>query len=192
MKTPVGKYGPEIQEYTHISLSAFHIIYAAIYPNLGSSGICPHPENVNEEYFGWSRYVVSCVLLIWVFGFCRLLAFRTLGKNFTFQLARPTHLVTTGIYAYVQHPSYLPYLVLHVTSLALFARVDGPMGCFLPSSWVATLSRYHTASVLLQIVVTVIGLWARVRDEEEMLKGAFGKEWVEWHNKTKRFIPGVV
>ncbi len=31
----------------------------------------------------------------------------------------------------------------------------------------------------------------RVRDEEKMLKDTFGKEWVEWSGRTKRFVPGI-
>lgn len=31
----------------------------------------------------------------------------------------------------------------------------------------------------------------RVMDEEGMLRGSFGKEWEEWHGRTKRFIPFV-
>jgi protein-S-isoprenylcysteine O-methyltransferase Ste14 len=31
----------------------------------------------------------------------------------------------------------------------------------------------------------------RVREEEEMLKKTFGKEWEEWHGRTARLIPGI-
>jgi protein-S-isoprenylcysteine O-methyltransferase Ste14 len=40
-------------------------------------------------------------------------------------------------------------------------------------------------------VVYVTGITLRIRDEEEMLKEAFGKEWEEYHSKTARFIPGL-
>jgi protein-S-isoprenylcysteine O-methyltransferase Ste14 len=32
--------------------------------------------------------------------------------------------------------------------------------------------------------------WKRVHEEEAMMKETFGKEWEEWHKRTKRFIPG--
>ena len=35
-------------------------------------------------------------------------------------------------------------------------------------------------------------IWVRVKDEEAMLKGEFGREWEEYHRRTARFIPGVV
>jgi protein-S-isoprenylcysteine O-methyltransferase Ste14 len=188
MSTPIiGLRGPILQEYTFAFCAAFHIVYTAIYPSF-----CPRPDNVDTKYMTWSTYVIVCVVLIHVFGLLRLLAFRTLGKNFTFELSHPTHLVTTGIYAHVQHPSYFPYFVLNLMNLALFASVDGPCGCFLPSSWVQIWKNWKGLFFLLSAGITALGLWARVLDEEEMLKGAFGKEWVEWNRKTKRFIPWII
>lgn len=35
------------------------------------------------------------------------------------------------------------------------------------------------------------GLAVRVRDEEGLLRREFGEEWVRWHAKTARFVPGV-
>jgi protein-S-isoprenylcysteine O-methyltransferase Ste14 len=187
MSTPiVGLRGPILQEYTFLSLSVLHITYTAIYPNL-----CPSPKNLDDRYVRWSPYVVICVALIHGFGLLRLLAFRTLGKNFTFELSKPTHLVTTGIYAYVQHPSYFPYFVLNLTNLALFAPLDGPLGCFLPGHWVQIWKKWKVLFFLLNAGITAMGLWARVLDEEEMLKDAFGMEWVRWNGKTKRFIPWI-
>jgi len=29
-------------------------------------------------------------------------------------------------------------------------------------------------------------------DEEKILRDTFGKEWEIWHQKTKRFIPGLI
>jgi protein-S-isoprenylcysteine O-methyltransferase Ste14 len=187
----VGLLGPKIQQFTFLSLSILHIIYTAIYPSL-SSGICPHPDNVDAKYVTWSFYVIVCVGLIHIFGVLRLLAFQTLGKNFTFELSEPSHLVTTGIYAYVQHPSYPPYFILNLTNLALFAALDGPLGCFLPEIWVGIWMEWKGLFFWLNSVIMAAGLWARVRDEEEMLKAAFGREWEEWSQKTKRFIPWVI
>ena len=31
----------------------------------------------------------------------------------------------------------------------------------------------------------------RVKDEEDMLRREFGKEWEVWASKTARFIPGI-
>jgi protein-S-isoprenylcysteine O-methyltransferase Ste14 len=188
----IGLLGPQIQQYTFLSLAILHIIYTAVYPSLSTSGICPHPENVDAKYVTWSSYVIICVVVIHVFGVLRLLAFRTLGKNFTFELSKPSHLVTTGIYAYVQHPSYPPYFILNLTNLALFAALDGPWGCFLPEVWVSIWKEWKVLFFLLNAGLMVAGLSARVRDEEEMLRTTFGREWEEWSAKTKRFIPWVI
>jgi protein-S-isoprenylcysteine O-methyltransferase Ste14 len=32
----------------------------------------------------------------------------------------------------------------------------------------------------------------RIRDEEELLKREFGKQWEEYHNRTKIFLPGIM
>jgi protein-S-isoprenylcysteine O-methyltransferase Ste14 len=46
----------------------------------------------------------------------------------------------------------------------------------------------------LLVIIGVFGLFGvgtRVKDEEAMLKREFGREWEEYHRKTKRFIPGI-
>lgn len=48
-----------------------------------------------------------------------------------------------------------------------------------------------TASAGVIMVNGLIIAWKRVTEEEMMLKKTFGKEWEDWHKKTKRFIPGV-
>jgi protein-S-isoprenylcysteine O-methyltransferase Ste14 len=32
----------------------------------------------------------------------------------------------------------------------------------------------------------------RIRDEEELLRREFGKEWEEYHYRTKRFLLGII
>jgi protein-S-isoprenylcysteine O-methyltransferase Ste14 len=46
----------------------------------------------------------------------------------------------------------------------------------------------------LLVIMGVLGLFGvgiRVKDEEAMLKREFGREWEEYHRKTKGFIPGI-
>lgn len=77
-------------------------------------------------------------------------------------------------------------------SAGLFLRWDATPAC-----WVAeeTLSRLRGCGLGAVLAFFVLGSWgmmARVRDEEEMLRQHFGKEWEEWHAKTGRFIPGIL
>ena len=49
-------------------------------------------------------------------------------------------------------------------------------------------------SDILNLVVTIgmgIALRMRILDEEAMLKEEFGDEWLRWHEKTARLVPGV-
>jgi protein-S-isoprenylcysteine O-methyltransferase Ste14 len=53
------------------------------------------------------------------------------------------------------------------------------------------VEKYIWMGIRGSLVVGVGLLVVRVRDEERMLRGSFGKEWEVWHTKTGRFIPGV-
>src|ERR1700760_951759 len=97
----------DIREYCFIILSFFHIWITITFPNPPDL-ICPNPESLNPTYFTWTTYTAALTFLICFAGIIRITAFYYLDKNFTFELAVPNKLVTTGIYAYVQHPSYLP------------------------------------------------------------------------------------
>ena len=76
-------------------------------------------------------------------------------------------------------------------NLALLGRWDGALGCWIEGSWIegwAWTERYMWVALAF---MAAWGVRARVRDEEAMLKRKFGKEWEEWHARTKRFVPGI-
>ncbi|KAL2062277.1 hypothetical protein VTL71DRAFT_6543 [Oculimacula yallundae] len=152
--------------------------------------ICPSTSSLNLSLFTWTRYSAICLALILIFAPIRLLAFAQLGKNFTFKLAKPQNLVTTGLYAYMQHPSYTANSVVATAHLMLFERPDGLAGCWMSES-VAKSPWWGVVGLVLVAVVVHLGR-QRVVDEEDMLKKAFGKEWEVWHQKTKRFVPWVI
>jgi protein-S-isoprenylcysteine O-methyltransferase Ste14 len=120
----------------------------------------------------------------------RLSSFRSLGRNFTYELAiLPSHtLATTGPYAYVRHPSYtaLPFIVwgctLSFTSQGTILR-----------DWIGESSL--DKAVLSALVGMVYVSWLfvkRAEVEDQALKEAFGKEWEEWARVVRyRFIPGL-
>ena len=116
---------------------------------------------------------------------------KQLAESFTFELAKPKKLVTTGVYRYMQHPSYLPDGLITIANFALFANLDGWAGCFLPE-WVVRLWVPMKGYEL----VPLAGIWfvvirIRILQEEAMLREAFGAEWELWHRKTARCIPYV-
>jgi protein-S-isoprenylcysteine O-methyltransferase Ste14 len=187
----VPEYGPQLLEYAFLLPCIHHIVLTtlATYDQLEPSFACPNPEYVNSKYFEWSHYTIISIALIYVAATLRLLAFRTLGKNFTFELAKPDRLMTSGVYAHVQHPSYGPLFVLLGATLMLFLPLDATPACFLPWSiiqiWITW--RWYILAFIMVMIGTALGV--RVRDEEAMLKEAFGREWEEWHQKTPRFVP---
>lgn len=70
-------------------------------------------------------------------------------------------------------------------------RLDGISACFLPG-WIARQSWWaNWVLFFVMVMISACGTMIRVKNEEELLHKEFGREWEEWHAKTKRFIPGV-
>lgn len=170
-----------------------HALIAASTP-AGLQLACPNPALLNESLFRWTPLTAGCFVAILVFAPLRLGAYRNLGTNFTYGLAAPNRLVTDGIYSYVQHPSYTGILAVGIASALLFARWDAAVGCLLPEQAISyILETPHLKTAVHGVVLLVAGsqLYTRVSQEEAMLKELFGKEWVSWHAKTSRFVPGI-
>jgi len=173
---------------TVISIGLYHAFLALTYPS-PPSNICPRPENLNPALFTWNPHTLLCLAAILVAAPVRLLSFKQLGPNFTFRLAPPVKLVTTGMYAYVQHPSYTMNVIVVAANGFLFERVDGVSACWL-SEGVRGSAWWRVAAGAC--VMVAVGLTAtRVKEEEGMLRARFGDSWEEWHARTTRFIPFV-
>jgi protein-S-isoprenylcysteine O-methyltransferase Ste14 len=185
----IKNYGPQLLEYAFLLPCIHHIIITAMFHELNGSAICPHPEHLDRKYFVWSNYTIISLATIFISAALRLFAFRTLGKNFTFELAKPDQLVTSGVYAYLQHPSYSPLFILLGATLMLFLPLDATPGCFLPWTIVEIWITWRWHLLALAMAIIALGLGVRVRDEEAMLKETFGKQWIEWHRRTARFVP---
>jgi protein-S-isoprenylcysteine O-methyltransferase Ste14 len=168
-------------------LGAYHGYIALTYPS--PPKFCPRAENLNPDLFTWSSTSIICITLILIAAPIRLLAFKQLGPNFTFKLAQPKNLVTTGLYKYVQHPSYTTNITVMLANSYLIWRRDGVLACWLServlnSVWWKVVGVFFAG-------VAVLAMRTRIVDEEKMMKETFGKEWEVWHARTKRFIPGV-
>ncbi|KAI0066319.1 hypothetical protein BV25DRAFT_1821235 [Artomyces pyxidatus] len=122
----------------------------------------------------------------------RLICYRVMGKQFTFDLLlRDKHqLITAGPYSYVRHPSYTGLLCLFAgCALVLFGNgswfretgwFDAPIGVVCFSVW-----------VLMRVVESVY-IFVRTVSEDRFLKEKFGDEWVTWAVKTRyRIFPFV-
>ncbi|KXL49475.1 hypothetical protein M433DRAFT_147419 [Acidomyces richmondensis BFW] len=76
----------------------------------------------------------------------RLISYAFLGKIFTFALAEPDHLATTGIYQYVQHPSYTGLIIFIICNALLLGRPDGVEERMLRAEFGAQWERWHAAT----------------------------------------------
>lgn len=172
-----------------------HALITLFYPS-PAAVLCPYSDNLSSFLFTWTSYTTVVLVIIVLAATIRLLAFRQLGQNFTFRLAKPQELITTGLYAYVQHPSYTTSWLVSVCNMALLLRLDGVVGCVLPSRAVRWLMGSGGIGIWPALLVLIgylglKGIGIRVKDEEAMLKREFGREWEEYHQNTKRFIPWV-
>lgn len=176
--------------YTDITFSVFHCILILFFPS-PPQRLCPNADNLSPSLFTWSSYSVLCLGTIIVFCSIRLLAFRELDKDFTFHLTEPKRLNTSGLYSMVQHPSYTGVVLSNAANTMFLYRLDGISACFLPRWIVRQAWWVNWTLFLVTSVIHAYGTKIRVKREEEMLHKTFGREWEDWHARTKRFIPGI-
>lgn len=156
------------------------------------SYICPGAQNLDPGILTWSPTTIFCLLAIASGGALRLSAYGGLGPNFTFHLAQPDQLITDGVYARLQHPSYSGLALIEAGTVPLILRWDAAAaGCWMEEWMREKVSGRGTMWAMLVVMLTGVFITVRVRDEEKMLKGRFGKVWEDWHARTARFIPGL-
>ncbi|OJT10647.1 hypothetical protein TRAPUB_12841 [Trametes pubescens] len=135
-------------------------------------------------FIGWILLVLG--------GGVRLWCFRRLGRLFTYRLsiADDHHLITTGPYSVVRHPSYMSWIVFAAGLLTMqmspgswFAECgpsDSNLGCAVMAAWVVYNLYLYTF------------IPARTRREDEALKRHFGDEWIRYSKQTPyKLVPGL-
>ncbi|VUC26790.1 unnamed protein product [Clonostachys rosea] len=175
-----------------VGVLALHASALALFaPNIPPYLIGYGADNgLNKDLITWSASTsVPICLTLFVGVPLRLMSYSYLGTNFTFALAEPDRLTTTGIYKYVQHPSYTGLFALMVSTIALFVRFDGAVCCWIPPSLYPTARKAWFIVAPMVLAAGLLGIKTRVKEEEQMLKDSFGRKWVEWHARTPRFLP---
>ncbi|GKT52843.1 isoprenylcysteine carboxyl methyltransferase [Colletotrichum tofieldiae] len=187
------RHTPKVILLPLVFLSLHLAALAFYYPDIPPAVLRHGAENgLSAPLTTWSCSTFLPLALIFVAGIpLRLGPYRALGKNFTFQLSKPDQLKTTGIYAYVQHPSYTGVMVLVLSNVALLARLDGVLSCWVPPTMHRSLRAVEWVLGPAACSVFLFGVWTRVREEERMLRAEFGEKWERWHASTARFIPHV-
>jgi protein-S-isoprenylcysteine O-methyltransferase Ste14 len=111
------------------------------------------------------------VVLLAVGGALRIWPVFVLGNRFSGLVAiQQGHtLVTTGIYRFIRHPSYLGLLL---------TAVGGALG-------------FRSGVGLLLAGLMLLVVLSRIRSEEKLLLAQFGDEYAAYRARTSRLIPGV-
>jgi protein-S-isoprenylcysteine O-methyltransferase Ste14 len=136
-------------------------------------------------------FIIGSALVI-IGGLMRLACYLTLGKLFTFELSimKDHKLVTTGLYRFVRHPSYLAYTLV-LGGLCLSQMTHG--------SWLiesGVLSTWTGRGVVGLWHLWAWYLWAmtfgRARKEDGYLHMQFGQQWVDWQKRVPYcMFPGI-
>ncbi|RDW78971.1 methyltransferase family protein [Aspergillus mulundensis] len=154
--------------------------------------LCPFPSHLDHSTVSWSARTTGYLALVGVGAFLRLGAYARLGRNFTYELAKPDRLTTSGIYRYLQHPSYTGMALELAGYCGLLVNwVDTPIACLVPGALLGLVREWEGAFLVLGSTVFCAFFSVRIRDEEMMLRERFGAEWEVWHGKTARVIPWV-
>ncbi len=118
-------------------------------------------------------YVPLCGLLFIIIGLViRMAAIKTLAGQFTYtvKIVDDHKLITSGIYKYIRHPSYLGQAFIL-------------LGCGLAlSDWV---------SVIILFVPVVIATIYRINIEEVVLSENFPDQYKDYIIHTKKLIPWI-
>lgn len=119
------------------------------------------------------QYAAIGLAVMWCGISLRAWAFSTLGTLFTYRVTIQAshHVVTSGPYRFVRHPSY--------TGLGLFF-----IGYVLAFA--------NALALLILLAFWVPALSYRIVIEERTLKAAFGDEYRTYARRTKRLIPGII
>lgn len=158
------------------------------------SGLCGtylfnHPEVARRFPFNRASLIASVVAFSG--GLLRWYAFKTLGKQFTFEIGvkKDARMVKHGIYSWLRHPSYTGMIMFQLgstinSSLWLHYLCD----CGLFSKWWrnAIWSVYAIQSLRM-----ITFLFMRMPREEQMLKRHFGRDYELYTEYTYRLIPFI-
>ena len=159
-----------------LSLDSFLINHSWEY---GVAAVASWVEFWIEYYFfpGMKTYRLVCwvgLLLVVVGETLRKVAMFTAGSNFTHQVQyrkRPNHtLVTTGVYFYCRHPSYVGWFYWSVGTQLLLCNPLCSVG-------------YAVASWLF--------FNERIVDEEELLIHFFGDDYIQYQSRVGTGIPFI-
>ncbi|KAF8461254.1 hypothetical protein BDZ91DRAFT_737599 [Kalaharituber pfeilii] len=160
--------------------------------------LCPHHTHPTALRTFHTLTPISAlgILLTLIASPLRFLCYAQLGKAFTFHITLPPDkkLVTTGMYRYLRHPSYVTAFLAGAGFIMTFADLDGPaVTCVLGprQERQKILDGMVIAGIILWVSLAGYGFKVRTAKEEEFLEKEFGDEWREYKKRTWKVIPFV-
>lgn len=131
---------------------------------------------LQELRFQIGIILVLGIILLIVGGLFRLISRKTLTKagfnivnSCKLQIIYNQRLITDGVYSHIRHPLYLGEISRNIGFALIFASLYG----------------------LVLMIIASVFLIMRIRIEERMLIGQFGKEYRDYMRKTKKLIPYI-
>ncbi|KAJ8118667.1 hypothetical protein OPT61_g401 [Boeremia exigua] len=156
--------------------------------------VCLTPRYLDPQLFTWSKATAVSLALLYLGCYIRFQAYAQLGADFTYRIAKPDQLVTSGLYAHVRHPSYTGLFMVLMGTYSLFLRQRGIISCWVPLLDERLVTDEMHASLVPAIGFTCVVymfMVRRVREEEAMMEREFGETWKQYKARTKKFVPGV-
>ncbi|MFG1298626.1 protein-S-isoprenylcysteine O-methyltransferase [Xanthobacter sp. V3C-3] len=154
-----------VREMTLLSISTLGLgVVPAIYAATSFPRFAAYPTSVAQVAAG----VVAFAAALWLFWRTH----RQLGRywSVTLEIKDSHKLITSGVYERVRHPMYSAFFLWAVAQALLLPNlIAGPAG----------------------LVGFGILFFFRVGREEQMMREAFGAEYVAYEKRTKRIIPGI-
>jgi protein-S-isoprenylcysteine O-methyltransferase Ste14 len=123
--------------------------------------------------FGGAAWLKTASVVVLVAALAiRWTAVFTLGRSFSANVAirESQKMMRSGLYRMVRHPSYLGLLMVFV-AIGIHSR-----------NWI---------SFVVAVVPTTAALIYRIQVQEQALQEAFGEEYAQYSQVTKRLVPGV-
>jgi protein-S-isoprenylcysteine O-methyltransferase Ste14 len=164
--TRTRRGGGEVQDRGSLAV-LWVVIFGAMFVGSWAGAVYQPTKFHTEHWFG-----EVCLGLLALGLGIRWTAIYTLGKSFSANVAirARQRLNVSGVFRWMRHPSYTGMMLIFL-GMGLATR-----------NWLG---------LGIIVVLPAAALLYRIHVEEAALTGAFGEEYVEYSQRTKRLIPGI-
>lgn len=140
----------------------FVVLLQGVFPEILASRL--FPGSTLLDYLGLGINTLGLIFA----GWARMI----LNKNWSnmIRITSDQNLVRTGPYRFIRNPMYSGVILALIGSTIASNRVF----------------------MLLLIIIVIIGIWIKLKDEEQLLLREFGDEYAGYMRETKALIPYIL